>query len=60
MSTVQYTHVLFSEASEWVPAMEKIKRVVAGANITGFVQDGGGAPVPHTFPMSARYVYLTL
>ena len=44
VSTVQYQHVLFNEASYWVPAMEGLKQIVMEANITGVHLHHGAGP----------------
>ena len=34
LSTIQLTHKLFSSPSEWIPAMNKVKQIVAEANFS--------------------------
>jgi len=63
VSTVQYQHVLFNEASYWVPAMEGLKQIVMEANITGvhlhhgaeMAADSVVSEAGDVFPMSTRY-----
>jgi len=50
VSSVDYKHVGFASASEWVPAFDRMNEIVDAANISQL-----NSNVPAVFPMGVRY-----